>query len=215
MPWPKDHKSQTRERILQAAAGAFRARGVSGVRVEEIMSSAGLTHGGFYSHFASKEDLLSEALEHAAAQTMESFDKLLDAVPAEHRLRAMIEAYLSSAHAAHPDRGCPVAALGPELVRASKKTRERLARAVKRRIEWMRTLLPPQKRESLPEASLIGATACMIGGLILARSVQTKDSDAILQACREFLRVALRGESSEASDLPQSESLSSERPKLP
>ena len=203
MPWPKDHKSETRERILQAAAGAFRARGVSGVRVEEIMASAGLTHGGFYSHFASKDDLLGEALEHAAAQTTESFSKSLDSVPPEHRLGAMIEAYLSSGHAAHPDRGCPVAALGPELVRAGKKTRERLARAVRRRIEWMRTLVPPQKSENVPEASLIGATACMIGGLILARSVHTKDSDAILQACREFLRGALRVDSSDASGLPQ------------
>lgn len=190
MPWPKDHKSQTRERIVHAAAGAFRARGVSGVRVEEIMASAGLTHGGFYSHFASKDDLLGEALEHASTQTMESLGKSLDAVPAEQRFLAVIEAYLSSAHVAHPDRGCPVAALGPELVRSGKKTRERLARAVRRRIDWMRTLLPPQKRAAAPEASLIGTMACMIGGLILARSVPAKDSDAILQACREFLKVA-------------------------
>ena len=66
MPWPDDHKARTRKKIVQAAAEAFRAGGVAGVRLEDVMARAGLTHGGFYAHFASKEELLREALEHAS-----------------------------------------------------------------------------------------------------------------------------------------------------
>src|SRR5258707_14167760 len=65
-PWPEDHKARTREKIVQAAAAAFRAGGVAGVRLEDVMARAALTHGGFYAHFASKEELLREALEHAS-----------------------------------------------------------------------------------------------------------------------------------------------------
>jgi TetR/AcrR family transcriptional repressor of nem operon len=191
VPWPKEHKSRTRRRILDAAAGAFRARGVSGVRVDEIMADAGLTHGAFYAHFPSKEDLLAEAVEYAAAGTIELLSQALEAAAPEDRLSAVIDAYLSSGHAAHPERGCPVAALASELARSGKKIRARLARALTRRIEWMRCLMTPEQRETLSDAQLIGAMSCMVGGVILARSAPAKESEAILQSCREFLHAAL------------------------
>src|SRR5262245_6763895 len=118
MSWPREHKARTRQKIVEAAAAEFRAGGVAGVRLEDVMARAGLTHGGFYAHFSSKEDLLREALEHASRQTVETLSRPLAALRAEDRLPAVIDTYLSPGHVAHPERGCPLAALGSELARS-------------------------------------------------------------------------------------------------
>jgi TetR/AcrR family transcriptional regulator, transcriptional repressor for nem operon len=188
MPWPDDHKARTHERIVQAAAAAFRAGGVAGVRLEDVMARAGLTHGGFYAHFASKEELLREALEHASTQTVDMLSKPLASVPDESRLRVVSDAYLSPAHVAHPERGCPLATLGPEIARTGGPTHAALAEGVKGRLEWMRQLVPEDQREAASDDQIIGTLACMIGGVILARTVGGKDSAAVLEACRDFLR---------------------------
>jgi TetR/AcrR family transcriptional repressor of nem operon len=191
MPWPKDHKAQTRDRIIGAAAAAFRAEGVSGVGVDDIMSSAGLTRGGFYAHFSSKDDLLAQALERASCQTLATMSKEFESVPVERRLHAVVDAYLSRRHAAHPDRGCPVAALGPELARAGGRSRRALAGGIRRRLEWLRELAPRRRRGRAQDEQVVGALACMVGGLILARALGGKESEEILESCRGFLHRAL------------------------
>jgi TetR/AcrR family transcriptional regulator, transcriptional repressor for nem operon len=175
--WPSEHKRATRERIVEAAAAEYRAKGVSGVGVAQIMSRAGLTHGGFYAHFSSKDDLLAEALERATRQTCETLEGSLGGLTARRRLLAVIDRYLSSEHAAHPDRGCPVAALAPELARADRKTRQELARSIRSR--------------ELHEDEIAGVFACMVGGLVLARGLGGAEGEAILKSCRAFLRRAL------------------------
>src|SRR5215207_9840978 len=134
MPWPKDHKSRTHAKIVQAAAAAFRAGGVANVRLEDVMARAGLTHGGFYAHFASKEDLLREALAHASNQTVEMLSKPLADTPGEERFQAVVDAYLSPAHVAHPEWGCPLATLGPEVARTAGTTHGALAEGVEGRL---------------------------------------------------------------------------------
>jgi TetR/AcrR family transcriptional regulator, transcriptional repressor for nem operon len=191
MPWPKDHKKQTRERIVEAAAAAFRAGGVSAVRVEDVMAKARLTHGGFYAHFPSKDDLLREALEHAGRQTDDILSKLLADLPAKDQIHAGIDTYLSGWHAAHPERGCPIAALAPELARARGKTRRALSRSVRGRVEWVRRLLAKQPDSSTQDPRAVAVVACLVGGVILARAADMKDSAAVLQACRDFLHAAL------------------------
>lgn len=191
MPWPRDHKARTHDRIVRAASAAFRARGVAGVRVEEIMARVGLTHGGFYGHFPSKDALLGEALAHASGQTIERLSAALAAVPADERLHAVIDAYLSPEHAAHPERGCPVAALGPEIARADRRRHRELATAVKERLRWLGSLVPKRKRNLGGDEELVGALACMVGGLILARLAGRAGSADILAACRQFLHRAL------------------------
>jgi TetR/AcrR family transcriptional repressor of nem operon len=189
MPWPRQHKQQTRARIVEAAAAEFRANGVSGVGVAEIMRRAGLTHGGFYAHFASKEELLAEALERASRQARANLAGAADALPARRRLQLMIDRYLSPEHAAHPERGCPVAALAPELARADRKTRRQLSRIIRRRLDSLRPRRGDSRHVSGEEA--IGALACMVGGLILARGLGGTGGGALLKSCRAFLHRAL------------------------
>src|SRR6516165_1155189 len=133
MSWPKDHKQVTRQRIVEAAAAAFRERGVADVGIAEIMRRAGLTHGGFYAHFDSKEDLLAEALMYASEQV----NSMLETPPEEHvsgsPLLAAAMTYLSPFHLTHPERACPVASLGPELLRSSQKVQRTLAAEIRTR----------------------------------------------------------------------------------
>jgi len=187
MPWPKDHKSRTRRKIVAAASTMFRADGIERVRVEDVMARAGLTHGGFYSHFDSKADLLRDALDYAAKQTVEGLSKPLADVPSEARWRTVIDSYLSPAHVAHPEVGCPLASLGPEVARADSTTRRRLANVVRGRLAWMRQLLPQGPPLAVSDEDVIGSAACMLGGVILARAVGGKEASAILSACREFI----------------------------
>src|SRR5215813_11059671 len=196
MPWPQDHSSRTRRRIVQAAAAAFRAGGTSRVRVEDIMARAGLTHGGFYAHFTSKDDLLRESMDYASGQTLEMLSKPLARTPAADRFRAVVDSYLSPAHVAHPERGCPLASLGPEIARAGGRPLRSLAGGVKNRIAWMRQLLTETRGDSVTDSQVVGTMATMIGGVILARTLTDKDSAVVLSACREFLRPTL-GESME------------------
>lgn len=191
MPWPKEHKAQTRERIIRAAAAAFRERGIEGVRVEEVMADAGLTHGGFYAHFESKDELLGEALEHASAQALERFSTTLQGVSPQRRIHELIDGYLSTKHAAHPEVGCPVAALGSEVARGGGKRRQRLAGGIKRRLEWMRGLMDAKSKSRAKGDPAIGVLACMVGGMILARAVSDRESAGVLEATRQFLHAAL------------------------
>jgi TetR/AcrR family transcriptional repressor of nem operon len=108
-------------------------------------------------------------------------------------LQSVVDTYLSPGHVAHPEQGCPLAALGSELARPGGAAQETLAAGVKDRLAWMRQLLPEDERGSVSEAQLIGALACMVGGVILARTGAEKDSNAVLRACREFVQRGLTG----------------------
>jgi TetR/AcrR family transcriptional repressor of nem operon len=203
MPWPEDHKARTREKIVEAAAAAFRAGGVEGVGLEDVMARAGLTHGGFYAHFASKEELLRAAVEHASHQTVDLLSRSLARTPAGDRFHAVIDMYLTPAHAAHPEWGCPLATLAPEIARAGGATRGALAEGVRERLAWMRQLRPDGRPGAKPDVDAIGALACMVGGVILARSVGAKDSAAVLEGCREFLRRATTTSSAKRAARPR------------
>src|SRR5215813_15617455 len=99
MPWPDNHKSRTRARIVAAAAAAVRSEGVDRVGVADVMARAGLTHGGFYAHFSSKEALLTEALGYASRQTLVGLTGSLASAPEGAKMHALVDAYLSLQHA--------------------------------------------------------------------------------------------------------------------
>ena len=177
MPWPDEHKQETHDRIVDAAATALRAKGIEGVSIAEIMAEAGLTHGGFYAHFKSKEELVGAAIKRAGSQLIGTWSNASE-------VGAVIDRYLSATHTAHPEHGCPLAALGPELSRSGDKVRQQVAAGVAQRIEFVRRLLPEGEAT---EENATAIVACMLGGLLLARLVAPEKSEAALQATRSLL----------------------------
>jgi len=191
VPWSKAHKQKTRERIIDSAATVFRERGLGQPSVAAMMQRAGLTHGGFYAHFESRDELVAEAISHACAQVSGLFAKR----PAASRSPVLdvAEKYLSPSHFAHPERGCPIASLGGELTRSSQRVRRVLSNELRKRMaklyDWTAAALSPETRRR----QAAGALACMVGGLILARSLQESEGLEFLQDCQGFLRDALSG----------------------
>lgn len=191
MAWPKERKGETRQRIVQAAATAFRKKGVADVGIAELMKSAGLTHGGFYAHFSSKEDLLAEALAHASQQVSATVRQAANNQPSPAALLSIADAYLSPKHLQHPEAGCPVAALGPELARSTGKVRQTLANGIRARLQVLAGLVPDDSKETERRQVATGALACMVGGLILARGLPESEALQLIDDCRSFIRQGL------------------------
>jgi TetR/AcrR family transcriptional repressor of nem operon len=189
MPRSRAHKQATRERILDAAAEAVRVHGPDGISVASIMKAAGLTHGGFYAHFASKDELIGEALARATRQTHE----FLESNAARKRgrpadLAAIAAAYLSVPHYLHPERGCALAACAPELSRSDEATRRALGENVSAYLEWLSKHATGASRTAR-EGQALGALAAMVGGMILARSVDDpKQARGMLSAVADFIK---------------------------
>lgn len=191
MPWPKEHKRKTRQRIVQVAATAFRKQGVADVGIAELMKRAGLTHGGFYAHFSSKEDLLAEALAHASSQVSGTLRQAASNQASPSALLSIVDAYLSLQHLQHPEAGCPLAALGPELVRSKTNVRRSLANGIRARLQTLADLVPDDLTATEKRHLAIGVQACMLGGLILARGLPESEGLQLLDDCRSFLRQEL------------------------
>src|SRR4051812_31456032 len=130
---PNSHKHETHDRIVEAAARAIRRHGYAGVGVADVMKEAGLTHGGFYAHFDSRDAMLVEALERAGSDSACHLNGAIGARIAEGAspFRALVETYLADAQLAAIETGCPVAALGSDIPRQSPAVREASARRVR------------------------------------------------------------------------------------
>jgi TetR/AcrR family transcriptional repressor of nem operon len=190
MPWPSEHKRETRERIVEAAAAAFRELGVPAVGVGEVMRRAGLTHGGFYAHFTSKDELLAAAMARASDETIAVLDSLDSGASTD--LASAVDAYLCPAHLTHPERGCPIAALGPELSRGPQNVRQALAKQLRKRLDHLAALVNPRIREEVRQRRADATLACMVGGMIVARGLKPAEREPFLENCRTFMRDALQ-----------------------
>lgn len=183
MRYDKDHKNETRQRIVQAAAERFRREGIEAVGLAKLMAGVGLTHGGFYAHFASKEELVGEACATALADSVTRLREYVKGVPAGERTRALVRAYLNEEHRDAPEQGCAIAALGPELARHSDDVRQRFDVQVEVLLELAREALSDDGADPTLAAGMV---SIMVGNLVLARS--TKDaaqSAALLKAGRK------------------------------
>src|SRR5881398_497405 len=138
MRYDPQHKSQTRDRIVRNAARKLRAEGLSGPGVASVMKASGLTVGGFYKHFRSKDELLADAVAQAFSDSEKLYSSV-QTVPREDRWKELVRLYLSSGHCDDPDTGCPVAALAPEIARAKLTVRKRVSGVIKehRWVEFM------------------------------------------------------------------------------
>jgi TetR/AcrR family transcriptional repressor of nem operon len=184
MPWSEEHKQKTRERILEAAATMFRDRGIEQTSVIDVMKRAGLTHGGFYAHFKSKDELVAEAVKHACEQVSKLFDSPSENASAPEALLAVVAAYLSLPHMAHPECGCPVAALGTELTRSGSKVKKVISKEMQLRIERLYQRTAPNTTSESRRQQAVGILACMVGGQILARNLNSADGAQFLADCQ-------------------------------
>lgn len=174
---------RNRERIIEVAAKLFRERGFDGIGVAELMKSAGLTHGGFYGHFASKEDLMAQASARALDASLGGLNRLAErSGSGSDALAAVASAYLSPAHRDQPGAGCALAALGAEGARHEAPVRAAFTRGVETAVDLLMRLLPDGPERARREQAL-AVYASMVGALVLSRAVDdTALSDEVLQA---------------------------------
>lgn len=168
-----------RERILEVAGTLFRERGYNGVGVADIMKRAGLTHGGFYGHFASKDDLAAEMTARAFGR--QGWAERLTG-KRDPSVGEVVRAYLSPRHRDDPGQGCLMAAVGTDVVRQSRSLRRAFTEGVERRIENLKDLMP-RRSAADRRRQAIATMAGLIGALILSRAVDDPAlSDEILEA---------------------------------
>ena len=183
-------KEATHERIVGAAARAIRRSGYGGTGVADIMKDAGLTHGGFYAHFASRDAMLAEAADHAGAESVAVMERIAAEVPPEQALRAMLQAYLSKAHVESVENGCATAALCSEMPRQAPEVRRAATRRIKEMIDLVARQSPDWGQPGAHEHALV-TVATMVGALVLARAVDDpKLSDALREAALNHLAPA-------------------------
>ncbi|MCR6629618.1 MAG: TetR/AcrR family transcriptional regulator [Magnetospirillum sp.] len=180
MRYAKGQKDATRQRIVETAARRFRGEGIAAVGVASLMADAGLTHGGFYAHFPSKEDLVRDA----AAESLECTLALLASEAEAGGIDALITAYLSPGHRDHPEAGCAIACLAAELTRHPAPTRKAFAGKVNGLTALIARHLPSGHGPAA--AALLGL---MVGTLQLARlAPDAEQADLILKAGRDAAR---------------------------
>ena len=155
-------KEVTHERIVDAAARAIRRSGYDGTGVADIMKDAGLTHGGFYAHFASREAMLAEAADRAGAESVAAVERIAAAAPPRQALQAMLQAYLSKAHVEGVETGCAVAALGSEMPRQAPEVRRAATRRIKEMIDLVARQSPDWGQPGAHEHALV-TVATMVG----------------------------------------------------
>src|ERR1700726_4529070 len=173
-------KEVTHERIVETAARAIRRSGYDGTSVADIMKEAGLTHGGFYAHFASREAMLAEAADRAGAEAVAASTRVAATAPPEQALQRLLHAYLSKEHQESVEMGCPVAALGWEIRRKAPEVGRAAPRRIKEMIDVVARQSPDWGHSGAHEHALV-TVATMVGALLLARAVdESKLSDALL-----------------------------------
>src|SRR5262245_33597785 len=192
MRYAPQHKAGTRRRIVEGAAAALCARGPSGVGVADLMREAGLTHGGFYAHFPSKDALVAEAVGAAAEQSVRNLRTAVKRASDKPALKAIVDSYLSIAHRDEPERGCSLVALGTELARDSPAAR----RALTTQIVGLLGLLAEHVRDrrgATRRRQAMATLACLVGALTLSRIADNRAlSDEILDAARRHLSESTR-----------------------
>lgn len=193
MRYDKEHKERTRQRLLTEAAAAIRAEGPDQIGVSALMSRLGLTHGGFYAHFKSKDDLVQQAIDKSFEQSRGQLVEAIEGQSPSEGLIGYIDAYLSTAHVAHPESGCPLPALSADISRMAGPARARHAqgasgveRLFAAALEKMG--IPPAEAPAMATSAL----AEMVGAVLLARAATGPDEIArIIDSSRKSVKARL------------------------
>ena len=185
MRYSREHKQETHDRIVKKASVRLREKGAHGIGVADLMKEAGLTHGGFYAHFDSREALVIEAFAYAMDRSLAHWRKVTGETTADKRLATIIDGYLSPTHRDDPGHGCAITSLGPEIARESPRTRKAFATKMEQLIDLIADQLPDLPRKAARKQAA-ATLATMMGTLVLSRIAGSGEfSDEILQAGRE------------------------------
>lgn len=188
MRYDAEHKQQTREKVVRKTAELIRDCGPDKISVADLMSKVGLTHGGFYAHFKSKEELINEAISYMFNERYEASKEILKDVEPAAGLASYIDMYLSTYHRNNKDQGCPLAALSGDLARMPAATRERFDTDLQRLTDLFANLLKEMK-QAQPEALAASILAEMVGAMAIARTVSNEEiSEQILDAARTNIK---------------------------
>jgi TetR/AcrR family transcriptional repressor of nem operon len=175
-----ERKAETRERIVQGAGALFRSHGIDAVGVDAIMHAAGLTHGGFYAHFASKEALVAEVSAALLARSAARWERISQEADRATALARIVEGYLDPAHVAAAESGCVLTSLGPEMARRT-ESRAAITESIRRMADALARCLPGRRRQRA-----LAALAGMVGAVVLARlSDDPELADEFLAAARK------------------------------
>ncbi|MEO6839720.1 MAG: TetR/AcrR family transcriptional regulator [Bradyrhizobium sp.] len=185
MRYSREHKLETHARIVKRASVRLREKGAHGIGVADLMKDAGLTHGGFYAHFDSREALVIEAFAHAMDRSTERWRKIGEATPPDKRLAMIVDSYLTPVHRDDPGHGCAIPTLGAEIARESPKTRKAFAAKLEQMIDMMADQIPDVSPKAARKQAM-SVIATMMGTLVMARVAGSGDfSEEILAAGRE------------------------------
>ena len=187
MRYQPEHKLETHRKIVKDASRRVRAEGLSGAAVSAVMKDAGLTHGGFYKHFGSKDDLLLESLREGFREIEDVLAAAAEQSPSGEAWKAIVRTYLSLELCEHPERGCPVAALAPELARADQKMKPQITAEL---VNYKSRMLPfmPGRRSADKERAFFAIFSTMIGAIEIARMLPERSMrEKVLARTRDFL----------------------------
>jgi TetR/AcrR family transcriptional repressor of nem operon len=185
MRYSRQHKLETHARIVKKASVRLREKGAHGIGVADLMKDAGLTHGGFYAHFDSRDALVIEAFTYAMDRGTERWRKLAEQTAPDKRLTTIVESYLTSVHRDDPGRGCAIPTLGAEIARENPRTRKAFAAKLEQMIDMLAEQIPEVPRKGARKQAM-AAIATMMGTLVLARIAGNSEfSDEILGAGRD------------------------------
>jgi TetR/AcrR family transcriptional regulator, transcriptional repressor for nem operon len=168
MRYDAQQRDRTRQLIVETAAKRFRAEGIAPVGIANLMSTAGLTHGGFYAHFPSKEDLVIETCRAAFEETLAYLSRAVNAAPPGSKLPAMLDTYLNVLHRDHPDKGCFAAALITEAARSSGPVREALTEGIGALVALAKDAIRADGSDQDPKMVI----STMIGALAISRVIE-------------------------------------------
>jgi TetR/AcrR family transcriptional repressor of nem operon len=187
MRYPPEHKAEVHQKIVKDASRRVRAEGLTGAAVAAVMRDMGLTHGGFYKHFGSKDDLLLESLRDAFKDIADKLARAAEQSHGEAPWKAIVTSYLSLEYCDHVERGCPLTALAPEMARVDKKMRGQiLGELVKYRDRMV--VFMPGERAADKERAFFAIFSTMVGATEIARMLpEPAMREKVLSSARDLL----------------------------
>ncbi len=187
MRYQPGHKAEIHKKIVKDASRRIRSEGLTGSAVSSVMRDAGLTHGGFYKHFSSKDALLLESLGEAFQEIADRLVRAAEESRSEEPWKAIVKTYLSLEYCDHVDRGCPLPTLAPELARANKKMRGKILTQLVRYKDRMVPMMPGRKSAD-KERAFFQIFSTMIGAIEIARMLPAPEMrENVLANARDLL----------------------------